>query len=89
MLVLNRKLGERVILPQCRLSFTILRIRGKTVRVGICAPSEVKVLRGELWDRGSRRDRVGESIACTSKPIAHPRMTRHAATAEHSTARKA
>jgi len=25
MLVLHRKLGERVILPQCRLSFTILR----------------------------------------------------------------
>ena len=59
MLVLSRKVGERVIVPQCGLSFTILGIRGKTVQVGVCAPSEVKVLRGEIWDRGTAKAELG------------------------------
>jgi carbon storage regulator len=48
MLVLSRKLGERIVAPQCGLTITIVAVKGKTVRLGIDAPAEVTVLRAEV-----------------------------------------
>lgn len=57
MLVLSRKPGERVLVPDCELTVTVLAIDGKTVRLGISAPAEVRVFREEVWQRpgGPRR----------------------------------
>ncbi len=49
MLVLSRKVGERIVVPHCDLSVTVISIEGKTVRLGISAPAEVGVYREELW----------------------------------------
>ena len=49
MLVVTRKLGERILVPHCELEVTIVAIRGKTVRLGITAPAEIRVYREELW----------------------------------------
>jgi carbon storage regulator len=49
MLVLSRKLGERICVPHCELTFTILAIEGNRVRLGISAPSDVAVYREEIW----------------------------------------
>jgi carbon storage regulator len=49
MLVLSRKLGERILVPQCDLSVTVVAIDGNTVKLGITAPTEVGVYREELW----------------------------------------
>ncbi len=49
MLVLSRKLGERILVPHCDLTITVVAIEGKTVRLGISAPAEVGVYREELW----------------------------------------
>jgi carbon storage regulator len=54
MLVLSRKLGERVVAPDLGLVFTVLSIEGKVVRLGIAAPQEVKVYREEVWQRRQR-----------------------------------
>jgi carbon storage regulator CsrA len=51
MLVLTRKPKERVLFPNLGISIEIVRVDGKAVRVGIDAPPEVRVLRGELADR--------------------------------------
>jgi len=48
MLVLSRKLRERIVVPQCGLAVTVIAVEGKTVRLGIDAPAEVAVLREEL-----------------------------------------
>jgi carbon storage regulator len=48
MLVLSRKLGERILVPHCDLAVTVVAIEGKTVRLGITAPAEVGVYREEL-----------------------------------------
>src|SRR5579875_2111185 len=40
MLVLSRKLGERVLVPQCGLSVTVVAIEGNVVRLGFTAPTE-------------------------------------------------
>jgi carbon storage regulator len=51
MLVLSRKLGERILVPQSDLTVTVVAIEGNTVKLGITAPSEVGVYREELWRR--------------------------------------
>ena len=47
MLVLGRKQMESIHIDQ-NITVTVLSVRGGTVRLGIDAPSEVLILRGEL-----------------------------------------
>ena len=47
MLVLTRKQQEKIRIGE-HITITVLRMKGKAVRLGIEAPSEVSVLRGEL-----------------------------------------
>lgn len=47
MLVLSRKVGERLIIGD-GIELTISRIAGNRVAIGIVAPKEVPILRGEL-----------------------------------------
>ena len=49
MLVLSRKLGEVIVVPQCELTFTVLAVNGNTVRIGIAAPAEIDIYRKEIW----------------------------------------
>jgi carbon storage regulator len=49
MLVLTRKKGEAVVLPEQGVVFTILEIHGSKVRVGISAPQDVEIHRREVW----------------------------------------
>lgn len=73
MLVLTRKLREQIRIGD-NVTITILRIRGGGVRVGIDAPQEVPVVRGELPPKASspaaadaaHKDDDGVDRACTS-----------------------
>jgi carbon storage regulator CsrA len=56
MLVLTRKLQQQIKIGE-QITVTILRVKGHTVRVGIEAPREVRVVRGEL----PRDGEVGEA----------------------------
>ena len=49
MLVLSRRLGERILVPHCDLAVTVVAVDGNTVKLGITAPTEVGVYREELW----------------------------------------
>jgi carbon storage regulator len=51
MLVLTRKCGEKIVLPQQELVLTVLAVRGERVRLGIVAPAHVNVHRHEVWER--------------------------------------
>jgi carbon storage regulator len=55
MLVLSRKPGEQVLVPQFELAVTVLAVEGKTVRLGISAPAELAVYREEVWRRLGER----------------------------------
>ena len=48
MLVVSRKQNQSVVFPTLGISVEILRVAGKTVRVGFQAPDEIPILRGEL-----------------------------------------
>jgi carbon storage regulator CsrA len=52
MLVLGRRRNEKVVFPHLGVTVEILNITGNSVRIGIQAPPDVKVLRQELIDRG-------------------------------------
>ncbi len=48
MLVLSRRLLERVLFPTLGVAVQVLQIKGNTVRLGVDAPEDVEVLRQEL-----------------------------------------
>jgi carbon storage regulator len=50
MLVLRRKIGEKIIIDG-QIELTVLRVRGGTVRLGVAAPRSVRVLRQEVLPR--------------------------------------
>jgi carbon storage regulator len=49
MLVLSRKLGQRLVVPHLQLAVTVLAIKGQAVRLGISAPEDLAVYREEVW----------------------------------------
>jgi carbon storage regulator len=51
MLVLTRKCGEKIVMPQQELVVTVLEVRGDRIRLGIEAPPHVRVHRKEVWER--------------------------------------
>jgi carbon storage regulator len=62
MLVLSRKLGERILVPHCELAVTVVGIEGNTVKLGITAPTDVSVYREELWRRVTAEKAASESL---------------------------
>ncbi|MCC6419608.1 MAG: carbon storage regulator [Gemmataceae bacterium] len=54
MLVLSRKIGEKVVVPDCGLTVTVLGVQGGRVRLGISAPPDMVVHREEVWERVRR-----------------------------------
>ena len=50
MLVLTRKVGERILIGET-IELTVIRIQGDKVRLGIVAPPEVPVHREEVYRR--------------------------------------
>jgi carbon storage regulator len=49
MLVLSRKIGERIVIPDCDLTITVVAVEGGKVKLGFSAPKEVAVFREEVW----------------------------------------
>jgi carbon storage regulator len=74
MLVLTRKIGERILVPQCQLSVTVLEITASRVRLGVSAPAEVAVHREEVEKRISQEAGLpmGETLMSAHVLIADP-----------------
>jgi carbon storage regulator CsrA len=51
MLVLSRRSSERVLFPTLDIAVEVLQVKSNAVRIGIEAPPDVPVVRGELSDR--------------------------------------
>ncbi len=63
MLVLSRKLGERILIGD-QIAITVVRVSQGTVRIGVEAPEELTIVREEIRDEpkpvasASRRKRA-------------------------------
>ena len=51
MLLLSRRVGERILFPALNVTIQVIAVKGGGVRLGIEAPSEVNILREELHPR--------------------------------------
>jgi len=69
MLVLSRKLYQKVLLPTVDVSIKVVDIRGGVVRLGIEAPPEVTVLREEVADRSAEK---ADGKNLSAPPAAEP-----------------
>jgi carbon storage regulator len=69
MLVLSRKLGEKIMVPHCDLSVTVVAIEGNTVKLGITAPGDVGVYREELWRKVCAEKASPQSLAAAGPMI--------------------
>ena len=71
MLVLSRKKNETVIIDG-NIEIEVLQVKGNTIRLGIKAPREVQVLRGELKPFGMASTVVGSEeaeLACPAYSV--------------------
>ena len=73
MLVLTRKTDEQIVIGD-DIKITLIRVRGNTVRLGIEAPRDVRILRGELEPEEGDDDEAPED---REEAFAHPTDNRH------------
>lgn len=66
MLVLTRKLDESINIGS-DIKITILRVKGNTIRIGIEAPRDVRVLRSELNSAITKGESESETVKCQSE----------------------
>ncbi len=98
MLVLTRKVNEQILIGD-EIKITLVRVRGNTVRIGIEAPRDVRVVRGELTmqdESGPETDASRQAAASeatedsaknvsSGKPLAsHPRTSQFSASSRPS-----
>jgi carbon storage regulator CsrA len=68
MLVLSRRVGERIFIPSIDAYVKVLAVKGGTVRLSIEAPAEVRVLREELrFKQESERLVEASSLSVSGK----------------------
>ena len=69
MLVLTRKLNETIHFPELDISVNVLSLGSSRVRIGIDAPLEITVIRGELEQRRNEEENRG------SIPVSYTHLT--------------
>lgn len=69
MLVLSRKVGEKIMLGD-NITITVVKVHGNNIRIGIDAPPELRVLRAELQtaDPATPADPVVETPLSETQP---------------------
>lgn len=76
MLVLTRKADEQILIGD-EIKITLVRVRGNSVRIGIDAPKNIRVVRGELAarDASEASDPLVTREEVFARPEAQPKYT--------------
>ena len=67
MLVITRKIGERVCIGD-DITVEVLDVSGSTVRIGIEAPASVPIFRHEIWLEVKAENRAAAEASVTDLP---------------------
>lgn len=68
MLVLSRKVGEKIILGD-NIVVTVVEVKGNRVRIALDAPAEVRILRSELAPVTKKTDPLDRDPILAQKPV--------------------
>ena len=68
MLVLTRKPGEEIILPDQGVTIRLTEVRGNRALIGVTAPDHIRILRGELRNREPQPTRGEQSPVAAAHP---------------------
>ncbi len=71
MLVLSRKPEQTIQFPNLGITIDILQVNGKTVKVGVDAPREIAVLRGEIANAETKLASTDDSRSSQSREERH------------------
>lgn len=71
MLVLSRKLNDKITIGD-NIEVTVVRLEGNRVSIGISAPRDVRILRGELADAEALKEIAEFEISDREHAFAHP-----------------
>ena len=69
MLVLSRRENEKIVLPELGITLEVVRIQGNTVRIGIEAPREIRIVRSEVQNQPARRSAGKASSISAASPV--------------------
>jgi carbon storage regulator len=72
MLILGRRIGERIVIDG-RIEVTVLGIRGGKVRLGFAAPRNVRILREEITSSSPARGAEAKDMSVEMVPS----LTKH------------
>lgn len=75
MLVITRKIGERVCIGD-DITVEVLDVVGSTVRIGIEAPAAVPIFRHEIWLEVKAENRAAAEASVEDLPADRDRRTR-------------
>lgn len=56
MLILSRRVQEEIVIDGQNVRITIVKVKDGVVRIGVTAPKDVKILRGELLEDHTEDD---------------------------------
>ncbi len=62
MLVLSRKVGEKILIGD-NVSVTVVRVAQGVVRIGVDAPKDMAIIRDDIKDRDGKDSKSGISAA--------------------------
>ena len=68
MLVLSRKVGERIVIGD-KITVVVNRVSGNRISLGIVAPAEVRIVRGELAEAATAFEEETEAESADPVPV--------------------
>jgi len=70
MLVLSRKIDQQIMIGD-NITLTVVRVEGNRVRIGISAPRDIRILRGELASEAAATEAVEFELSEREFAFAH------------------
>jgi carbon storage regulator CsrA len=68
MLVLSRRVRQKIVFPALNVTVQVVAVKGGGVRLGIAAPTEIDILRGELQPLASSVRASGQGSRSEGAP---------------------